>query len=46
MPNFNNLMQFVGDVEKTLPEFIEKNNIDPLVIAVIIMIIFSDNSEN
>ncbi len=35
MPNFNNLMQFI-----------EKNNIDPLVIAVIIMIIFSDNSEN
>lgn len=35
MPNFDNLMQFI-----------KKNNIDPLVVAIIIKIIFSDNSEN
>ena len=35
MPNFNNLMQFI-----------EKNEINPLVVAIIIKIIFSDNSEN
>lgn len=35
MPNFNNLMQFI-----------EKNKIDPLVVAIIIKIFFRNDSEN